>query len=451
MEHKEIMNIGVEHIHPHPDNPRKDLGDLAELVESIRKNGVMQNLTVIPLEDQSGEYTVIIGHRRHAAATKADIKELPCRIIEGMSKKEQVSTMLEENMQRSDLTIYEQAQGFQMMLDLGETEDSIAEKTGFSKTTVRRRLNIAKLDQKELMKKEQDDGFQLSLKDLYALEQVEDIKTRNKILKEANSSRDLIWKAQSAAAEAVRNKNAKAVIAILTKMGLKPAPKNAENEIWSGKWDTVKQIELDKDVPEKISLKGKDKDTLYYLQHYREIRVIKKADKKEKKLSDWEIRQRDISKNKKTINAKAKEMAAVRKDFIQNIISGKIDALKNTLEAEQLLWKALALEGTYINMRGLAEFFLDKEYYGASEEEREAAKKKVNELSVYKQMLVLMPAACQHQELVDYNGFYKKDSGEALKALYEVLMLYGFSYESDEEEQLVNGTHELYIKQEGKG
>ena len=125
----DIVNIGVEHIHPHPENPRKDLGDLTELVESIKKNGVMQNLTVIPLEGKNGEYTAIIGHRRHAAAKLAGIKELPCRIIEGLSEKEQISAMLEENMQRNDLTIWEQANGFQMMLDLGDTEEQIAEKT----------------------------------------------------------------------------------------------------------------------------------------------------------------------------------------------------------------------------------------------------------------------------------------------------------------------------------
>lgn len=45
MEVKGIVTIGLEHIHPHPDNPRKDLGDLTELAESIKKNGIMQNLT----------------------------------------------------------------------------------------------------------------------------------------------------------------------------------------------------------------------------------------------------------------------------------------------------------------------------------------------------------------------------------------------------------------------
>ena len=167
-----IVPIEISQIYPHPDNPRKDLGDLTELVESIKKNGIMQNLTVIPghwltddeiamlvkiyQENPDEEtrvllnkkwidegYTLIIGHRRHAASKLAGVRELPCRIIEGMTEKEQVSTMLEENMQRNDLTIYEQAQGFQMMLDLGETEQGIAEKTGFSRSTIRHRLNIA--------------------------------------------------------------------------------------------------------------------------------------------------------------------------------------------------------------------------------------------------------------------------------------------------------------------
>lgn len=133
MEVKGIVTIGLEHIHPHPDNPRKDLGDLTELAESIKKNGIMQNLTVIPKEGEPGEYITIIGHRRSAAAKLAGVTEAPCRVVEGMTDKEQMSTMLEENMQRNDLTIWEQAQGFQMMLDLGETEDTIAEKTGFSK------------------------------------------------------------------------------------------------------------------------------------------------------------------------------------------------------------------------------------------------------------------------------------------------------------------------------
>lgn len=202
-ERRDIVYIGIDHIHTHPENPRKDLGDLTELAESMKKQGCLQNLTVVPVEEQPGEYYALIGNRRHGASKLAGLEELPCRIAEGLSRKEQLSIMLEENMQRSDLTIYEQAQGFQLMLDLGDTEEQIAEKTGFSKTTIRRRLNIAKLNQDELKKKEQDENFQLTLKDLYELEKVKDIKTRDKILREATSSRDLVSRAQAAAAEAM--------------------------------------------------------------------------------------------------------------------------------------------------------------------------------------------------------------------------------------------------------
>ena len=87
----------------------------------------MQNLTVVPLELVNPEaaiklkeknYTVLIGHRRLEAAKLAGITELPCRIASDIGEKEQISTMLEENMQRRNLTIYEEAQGFQMMMGL---------------------------------------------------------------------------------------------------------------------------------------------------------------------------------------------------------------------------------------------------------------------------------------------------------------------------------------------
>ena len=103
---------------PHPKNPRKDVGDVTELAESIKANGIFQPLTVLSGDCIDG-YTVVIGHRRLAAAKLAGLKKVPCNVAE-MTEQEQISTMLLENMQRNDLTVYEQAQGFQMMLDMGD-------------------------------------------------------------------------------------------------------------------------------------------------------------------------------------------------------------------------------------------------------------------------------------------------------------------------------------------
>ena len=174
---KSIFNIPIEELHPHKKNPRTDLGDLSELVDSIKINGVMQNLTVV--DDGDGtSYTVIIGHRRLAASKLAGLHELPCAIVE-MDEKEQIRTMLIENMQRSDLTVYEQAQGFQMMLDFGDTVDGIATRTGFSPATVRRRVKLLELDQKKLKKTESRGA---TLMDFAALEKIEDAELRNEVL-----------------------------------------------------------------------------------------------------------------------------------------------------------------------------------------------------------------------------------------------------------------------------
>lgn len=183
----ELKYIARDHLHPHPHNPRKDIGDIFELAESIKANGILQNLTVVPMEladsDATiqlgeGHYTVLIGHRRLAASEIANLAELPCVVVD-MDSKEQMQTMLIENMQRADLTVYEQAQGFQMMLDLGATVEEIAEKSGFSVKTVKRRVKMMELDQKKL---QEVSSRQLSLADFDTLAQIEDIKERNKCL-----------------------------------------------------------------------------------------------------------------------------------------------------------------------------------------------------------------------------------------------------------------------------
>ncbi|MBR2591438.1 MAG: ParB N-terminal domain-containing protein, partial [Oscillospiraceae bacterium] len=106
MEHRQFtgINIALDHLHPHPDNPRKNLGDISELTESIRKNGIMQNLTVIPIKEDDDpnkwEYRILIGHRRAAAAKEANLLRVPCNVVFDMDPREQVAIMLEENMQR---------------------------------------------------------------------------------------------------------------------------------------------------------------------------------------------------------------------------------------------------------------------------------------------------------------------------------------------------------------
>lgn len=331
-ERKELVNIRVEQIYPHPDNPRKNIGDIEELTESVRKNGIMQNLTVIPIsalhdeldkqpkaEEMSllSDFHVLIGHRRLAAAKAAGLKEVPCKIVSKISKKEQVSIMLEENMQRSDLTIYEQAQGFQMMLELGETAETIAEKTGFSKATVYHRLNLAKLDPNELQKRETDDSFQLTLKDLYELEKVEDVNVRNQILKESRNSNDLAFRAINAAKEEKRQKFMKDVAVLMEEAGIKPAPAKAKDERWSGKWETLKEFGMEGNVPDKISVKAKKTDELFYVRWFNSLYVIRKAVKSNKEVSKEEQKRKELENRKKSLKILTKQLAQKGKRLYQ--------------------------------------------------------------------------------------------------------------------------------------
>lgn len=174
-----LTTIAIEKLHPHPNNPRKVIGDVSELAESIKANGILQNLTVVPMNDDWTEFTVIIGHRRLAAAKQAGLTELPCAVVE-MTEKEQLSTMLTENMQRSDLTVYEEAKGCQLLLDLGDTVAEVAEKTGFSESKIRRRVKLCELDE-EAFKESQI--RQPTLQDYDRLNQIKDIDVRNELLK----------------------------------------------------------------------------------------------------------------------------------------------------------------------------------------------------------------------------------------------------------------------------
>ena len=75
-----LTEIKIEKLYPHPQNPRKDIGDISELAESIKNQGIFQNLTVIKggagVPEGEDGYTVIIGHRRLAASKLAGLETL---------------------------------------------------------------------------------------------------------------------------------------------------------------------------------------------------------------------------------------------------------------------------------------------------------------------------------------------------------------------------------------
>jgi len=179
-----ITYIHRSKLEPHPDNPRKDLGDLSELAASIQKQGLLQNLTVVPSPDFPDKYRIVIGHRRFNASAIAGLDELPCIIDEKMTYPEQIAVMMSENIQRNDLTITEKVGGVQMMMDLGMDVNEISGNTGISDTTVRRYAKIGKLNKAGMAQAEQRGATLMQFAEIC---EIEDEELRQEALEKAGT------------------------------------------------------------------------------------------------------------------------------------------------------------------------------------------------------------------------------------------------------------------------
>lgn len=446
-----IEMIRVDEIYSNPYNPRTDLGDLSEMTESVKKDGIMQNLTVFPghYEDdelKDGGYTLLIGHRRLACAKAAGLTEVPCGIEELKPVSEQVSMMMVENGDRENLTIYDEARGIQLMLDFGETEDSIAEKTGFSKKTVKHRINIAKLDQNLMKEKEDDESFQMNLTDLYNLEKIKDVNVRNEILKNSTNSENLSWKVEQALAKEQKEKNSKMLLKKLEDAGIEQAPVSNGYTLYTDRWIRLEEYNLEKEISEDVEL-PKDEETMYYYISYNKLSIYKKAPKRT--LTEDQKKQREINKRVRQVNGVLDTLNLRRKDFVDSLIYGRLKPLKakETEQVEKLCWQSIISIGAVINRSALFEFLAGKSYYCCSDEVRTETYNKIDNMSIVNQMMVMLHLGMTKNisELADFKGYYRKETGEKLLFAYEIFSKYGWSFEEGEKEVLT-GNSELYTK-----
>ena len=135
--------IPIDKIRPNPDQPRKTIGDIRELTDSIREKGVLEPLLVryVPREDT---YYIISGERRYHASQAAGLHELPC-IEKIADDAETLELALIENLQRKDLTAFEEADGLQRLADQFDyTHDDIAKKIGRARSSVTETLSLAR-------------------------------------------------------------------------------------------------------------------------------------------------------------------------------------------------------------------------------------------------------------------------------------------------------------------
>ena len=443
-----VVDIKLDNLKIHPKNVRRKYEGIEELARSIKENGIMQNLTVVPDKEEEGKYLVVIGNRRLTAAREAGLETAPCVIVNDMAEKEQITTMLMENMNRKDLKIYEEAEAMQMCFeDFGLKVEEIEEKTGLSKTTINHRLNMAKRDRETLVEKAEDKEFQLSITDLYTLEKVKDIKTRNKILKEASDSRDLANKARQAARQELQERNKAKLLEECEKLGINKAPEGVY--YYSSGWEEVETIYLD---AEDFKIEMKETEGVYYVIQYNSFSFIKKEkkQKKKKEVSAVDLKQKEIKEKRAKIEAKLNEMLKDMEDFVRNILEGKVEPPDNAEYIGKLTWEFLTKHTATITQSTIAEILIGRDTYRAAGEEEEAkALEKAKALPILYQMIAVAFNELEYLNLIRYVGTeYQKSSGDKLQEMHDILGMFGFSFADEESYKIMDGEHELYEKED---
>jgi ParB family transcriptional regulator, chromosome partitioning protein len=131
--------VPIEQIDPNPEQPRQAMGDLSELISSIAEKGIIEPLV---LRQRGTRYQIIAGERRYQAAVQAGLHELPA-VVRDVDETEMLEIALVENIQRKDLTAFEEAEAMHSLAQrCGYTHEDLAKRLGKSRTSITESLTL---------------------------------------------------------------------------------------------------------------------------------------------------------------------------------------------------------------------------------------------------------------------------------------------------------------------
>ena len=140
-----IRMVPLAKIDPNPQQARSELGNLEELMASIKAKGVLEPILVRPKNDR---YEIIAGERRYVACKRVGLNEIPA--IEMIVKdNEAMELALIENLQRKDLDVFEEADGLNALVEIYRYNHAqLAEKIGKARSTITEIVNVARIPKK---------------------------------------------------------------------------------------------------------------------------------------------------------------------------------------------------------------------------------------------------------------------------------------------------------------
>ncbi len=143
-----VLDLPISKISPNPDQPRRSFSpeSLTSLAKSIAQDGVIQPLTV---REQNGGYVLVAGERRLRAARLAGLSSVPCVVVKLSDKRSAVVALI-ENIQRADLSFFEEAEAISSLINTYRmTQEEVALRLGMAQPTVANKLRLLKLEPAE--------------------------------------------------------------------------------------------------------------------------------------------------------------------------------------------------------------------------------------------------------------------------------------------------------------
>src|SRR5947208_12272659 len=131
--------VPIDQVDPNPNQPRQVMGDLSELIASISEQGILEPLVV---RQRGSRFQIIAGERRYQAAVQVGLRELPI-VIRDVDDTEMLELALIENLQRKDLTPFEESEALRGLAEgCGYTHEDLARRLGKSRTSVTESLTL---------------------------------------------------------------------------------------------------------------------------------------------------------------------------------------------------------------------------------------------------------------------------------------------------------------------
>jgi ParB family chromosome partitioning protein len=131
--------IPIDQVDPNPNQPRQVMGDLSELIASITEKGILEPLVV---RQRGDRFQIVAGERRYQAAVQVGLRELPV-VIRDVDETEMLELALIENLQRKDLTPFEESEALEGLAEsCGYTHEDLARRLGKSRTSVTESLSL---------------------------------------------------------------------------------------------------------------------------------------------------------------------------------------------------------------------------------------------------------------------------------------------------------------------